>query len=120
LKGLLPKMAVIVVDLVKTGTDTVLAQNAIVAITLPWAIRVVDMWTIAGASEASCTVQLRSGTNAIHTAIACDTDGNLIRISAGLDQDYMTIAKGGSLQVLVAGAAAPADSVACILVEIRP
>jgi len=120
LKALLPRTQVICVDLVRPNTSTVLSQNEIIAITVPWACRVLDVWNVCGATATSCTTQVRNSTNAIHTAIACAVAKAIVRVSAGMDPTYWKVAKGVALQVLIAGANTGANSRVYILVEVLP
>lgn len=118
LRRLMPHTALVEVNLTTPAdSDTVLSQNDTINITVPWACQVIDMWSVAGATEAGCTVQVLDGSSAITDAITCDGAGETVR-AGQLDPAYATLAKGGTLQVLVAGADAPADSKVFILLEI--
>jgi len=120
LKALLPRTQVICVDLVQPNTSTVLVNGDILAITMPWPCRVLDVWNVCGATATSCTIQVRNATSAIHTAIACAVAKAIVRVSAGMDPTYWKVAKGVALQVLIAGANTGANSRVYILVEVLP
>ncbi len=66
--------------------------------TLPFSIRVIDVWAIKtnSAGTGTETVQIKNGSSAITDAIALDTDATIYRATT-YDDAYTVIARGGTL-----------------------
>ena len=78
------------------------------AVTVPFAIKIIDVIVISTASVGSATVKLTDGTNDITDAIVAATDTNVVRAGT-IDDAYNEIAAGGTLKVVTNGASDRAD-----------
>lgn len=80
---------------------------------LRYAVRVIGVTVICRDTNANGTVRVDSGSNAITSAITCDTDTEVTGLQNGdgagapatVDDTYYKIAKGGSLKLTTANSA---------------
>lgn len=70
------------------------------ALTATRPLTVVDAYVIGRAADAGGTAQIRNGTNAIFTAMACAADGTLTRAAGGYSATNASIAVGDSLNII--------------------
>lgn len=78
--------------------------------------RVIDAWLILrGAGVASCTLQVKNGTNAITDAMAASGSDTAVVRAANINDAYWDIAAGGTLRVTSAGAATQPDATVFVL-----
>ena len=74
------------------------------SIDVPYDMTIIDAWAVCTTANASGTLTVRSGTNAITSAIVCAVDTTLSRTTL-IDDDYSAITTSTSLNVIANGAA---------------